>query len=794
MDAKQLYNLSRDFVYSSDFFRRFYKLDKSEWDLKFGLAKEYFKDSPVPRDELEKILASALVILDKDELKRLASLFKKIAENYEPQQVFTEIYNYVFWNFLFTVIARLKNDFDYLLVIDGYEGTGKSRLALDISYFYRWIVFGRVLDEVNVTLSPHQVAKSMYHFSSKDTHYETIVFDEGGSVLFSREAMSKQMRSFVKIFKVARMMNWFLIVVAQNITWIDPYIRKHRLTGWIHVKNRGLGYYVSGNEFKKHSEFSQSHFDVEKFLTRVRKFVIKFTDFDFDEKVLTFYDDLKKGYVKETIAELLKLYEDVVVDNDDKDPVMSIWESSYYKFGIPFLARMPQLITVSPGNDTNLATTVKSLFPREYWSSARSYINVREYDPITSLLLMYDASQTEKVALLKKYNLPNELLAYFKASEWNQERGNYSGWFLLFDTWRALLSGIAKQVADHKTLLSNEPPQFSIFHYLRILRTLIGSNNIFEAYLIAHYPFDIKTKYEVSSKMLNYGFKKARMTFKELKTILFKRLSVQDIFQWFLYLIYQMELVVIPSTLHIFKRKGDRLFETNKERSTLVGIKNFYSLPFVDSTTLKRSYEFMKNISENRLFNAKVSYNYTPKTFLTQVFLSQVADKSKVIGDQIENILASFDAESSEDVEDLVARLVDLFAFKKLSYGLLQAMISTLKERQDIDDAIKELDSYKSVGELYNSLVSKEFTAMEKELLSFAIENLDGYIRTIDERVKERVQEVVPESMVEDILEEVEEKSENKVDDVAKELKSLITDLEKVRDLVHEGDNDESAE
>jgi len=255
-----------------------------------------------------------------------------------------------------------------------------------------------------------------------------------------------------------------------------------------------------------------------------------------------------------------------------------------------------------------------------------------------------------------------------------------------------------------------------------------------------------------------------------------------------------MELVVIPSTLHIFKRKGDRLFETNKERSTLVGIKNFYSLPFVDSTTLKRSYEFMKNISENRLFNAKVSYNYTPKTFLTQVFLSQVADKSKVIGDQIENILASFDAESSEDVEDLVARLVDLFAFKKLSYGLLQAMISTLKERQDIDDAIKELDSYKSVGELYNSLVSKEFTAMEKELLSFAIENLDGYIRTIDERVKERVQEVVPESMVEDILEEVEEKSENKVDDVAKELKSLITDLEKVRDLVHEGDNDESAE
>lgn len=200
----------------------------------------------------------------------------------------------------------------------------------------------------------------------------------------------------------------------------------------------------------------------------------------------------------------------------------------------------------------------------------------------------------------------------------------------------------------------------------------------------------------------------------------------------------------------------------------------------------------MKNISENRMFNAKVSYNYTPKTFLTQVFLSQVADKSKVIGDQIENILASFDAESSEDVEDLVARLVDLFAFKKLSYGLLQAMISTLKERQDVDDMVEKLEKYKSVGELYNSLVSKQFTDMEKELLSFAMENLEGYIKTIEEKVKERVQEVVPESMVEDILEEVEVKSENKVEEVAKELKSLITDLEKVRDIVHEGENNES--
>jgi len=119
-----------------------------------------------------------------------------------------------------------KKDWDFVFVIDGTEGGGKSVLAfqcakfLDSSFCIERIVFN---DE------------ELVDAIIKAKPYQAIVFDEAYTGLSSRAAMSMINRTLIQMFAEIRQKNLFIFVVMPTFFDLDKYIALWRSRALIHV-------------------------------------------------------------------------------------------------------------------------------------------------------------------------------------------------------------------------------------------------------------------------------------------------------------------------------------------------------------------------------------------------------------------------------------------------------------------------------------------------------------------------------------------------------------------------------
>ena len=153
---------------------------------------------------------------------------------------------------------HIKLDWDYFLVIEGEERTGKSTLALQIG---KYIDPNFSID--NIAFDGEQFREKLKNAK----HGSVLIFDEAGTALFSRESQDELQRILVKAFMTMGVKNLFIVLLIPAFLFLDSYLRKQRGQSLIKVyykKNangvRERGYFRSYNKFGMRKIAMQRHY------------------------------------------------------------------------------------------------------------------------------------------------------------------------------------------------------------------------------------------------------------------------------------------------------------------------------------------------------------------------------------------------------------------------------------------------------------------------------------------------------------------------------------------------------
>lgn len=122
----------------------------------------------------------------------------------------------------------LEKDFDFVTVVDGREGSGKSVLAMQ---------YGAYLDP-NFSLDNIVFTAEDFIKKIKDPKIKKgacILLDEGFNAINSRASMSEINRSMGAIATEMRQKNLFIIIVLPSFFDLDKQFALHRASSLIHV-------------------------------------------------------------------------------------------------------------------------------------------------------------------------------------------------------------------------------------------------------------------------------------------------------------------------------------------------------------------------------------------------------------------------------------------------------------------------------------------------------------------------------------------------------------------------------
>lgn len=130
-------------------------------------------------------------------------------------------------NNLDLIKKNIKKDWDYLFIIDGEVGSGKSVFAQLLAWYCSDGDFS--LDQI--CFDPKQFKQAVL----KAKKYQAIIFDEAFRGLSARAAMTQTNRIIVSMLQEIRQKNLFVFVVLPSIWDVDRYVSLHRCKGLFHV-------------------------------------------------------------------------------------------------------------------------------------------------------------------------------------------------------------------------------------------------------------------------------------------------------------------------------------------------------------------------------------------------------------------------------------------------------------------------------------------------------------------------------------------------------------------------------
>lgn len=146
-----------------------------------------------------------------------------------------EKYGYLFDPFVYykcyVIRNKLKDDYDYLIGICGFEGWGKSRLSMQMAC----IISDDSFDSRGMCMDADEFISWLNIVPDESV----IVADEGAYFLFARESSTKLNTLVVKLLTIIRQKRLCIIVNAVNFFILDTYLRMHRISSLIQLTKRG---------------------------------------------------------------------------------------------------------------------------------------------------------------------------------------------------------------------------------------------------------------------------------------------------------------------------------------------------------------------------------------------------------------------------------------------------------------------------------------------------------------------------------------------------------------------------
>jgi|25BtaG_2_1085352.scaffolds.fasta_scaffold08660_2 energy-coupling factor transporter ATP-binding protein EcfA2 len=129
---------------------------------------------------------------------------------------------------------RAKKDYDNFWAFCGQEGSGKSTIARNAAYM---IDPNFSEDKIVFTLDEYMnLLRGMLERGEKGG---AIVIDEGGQLMFSRDAMSATNKILVRTAMMQRKLNLTVIICIPNFFLLDSYPRDSRVNLLIQISKRG---------------------------------------------------------------------------------------------------------------------------------------------------------------------------------------------------------------------------------------------------------------------------------------------------------------------------------------------------------------------------------------------------------------------------------------------------------------------------------------------------------------------------------------------------------------------------
>jgi hypothetical protein len=127
--------------------------------------------------------------------------------------------------------SAVREDWDMIFLIDGYEGVGKSLMSQQCAKYC-----DPTFNIENIAFTPRQFRTSIMHAKP----YTSIVYDEAYTGLSSRAAMTLINRTLVSMLAEIRQKNLFIFIVMPTYFDLDRYVAIWRSRALIHVYAKGF--------------------------------------------------------------------------------------------------------------------------------------------------------------------------------------------------------------------------------------------------------------------------------------------------------------------------------------------------------------------------------------------------------------------------------------------------------------------------------------------------------------------------------------------------------------------------
>lgn len=201
----------------------------------------------------------------------------------------------------------IKEDWDMIFVVDGYEGSGKSMLSMQMAQYC-----DNTFNLDRIVFNPTDFKKAIMAAEP----FQAVIYDEAYGGLSSKRALSEVNKSIVQMLTVIRQRNLFVFIVLPTFFDLDKYVALWRSRVLIHV-------YTSQDMKRGFFEFFNAQRKKDMYVKGKKFYEYKRGSCNFRGRFVKNWgviDD--KAYNAKKLKTSIKLDEQVTKVNNDRDTII----------------------------------------------------------------------------------------------------------------------------------------------------------------------------------------------------------------------------------------------------------------------------------------------------------------------------------------------------------------------------------------------------------------------------------------------------------------------------------------